>query len=309
MKMLYKVLTAGMMMTTMLRADISLSSHQVEQFLKPVTFSQYGIADFFLTTFNDRIYASQFLPSCFLHLDDFLRYASTTDSPTVFALTSLELFHQRLKEARWVNPFALIEFLESSMPLIASLCRIEERKNNIPPIKQILYDALLHRFNDLKETPDIFLTTVAEEIDRLTMPDEEREKKTELKLLYIRLIESALDKLIWDPRDEECVWQSVILLTNQLEQLLANNILAEDRNLNPLLWSLTYRLCYFLETHGARLPINCYQTMKNDCMLQLNILTRPEEEDLVTNRKERLLRAILDGEIKARAYARGIITY
>lgn len=267
-------------------------------FVHPVQFRPIDIQYFFLERFNDRFYAESFLPLCFLHMEDFLHYSAISREPRVLALVTLDLFHQKLKEARWVNPFALSILLKQLPMRLGPLCA-DELDVQKSKTKQIIFDAIEADFDRFKNDPEEFITTLADSIvEEIVNPSVPTAR--EVSEMAVRFIESALDKVIWDPRDQEYTWESVKLIAQQLEVLHDHNIIIYEKDLNHLLWSLISRFCYFVEISGNDLSMACYQIIKediNDCAARAPFLLKEELEAYSLTKKDRLMEVVLAGEV------------
>jgi hypothetical protein len=265
-----------------------------EDFIRPVVFSTVGIKDFFLERFNDTFYVENFLPVCFEHVTDFLHFGLLSKDPRSTALMTLDIFHQRIKECRWVNPFALSLLLKSLPSLLGSLCADDTEAQKLR-VKGLIYEAIRYRFDLLKDDPESFMNNLADTIvEDLANPNTTTAQ--DIQNMMIRFLESTLDKIIWDARDQEYVWESVKLIARQLEILFEHNIIAHEKDLNHLYWSLISRFCYFIELSGNQLSLTCCRTIREDvelCASRAPFLLKEEFEEYSIKKVDRLMEIIL----------------
>ncbi len=294
--------TAAYHKTTLLQFDPQPHLKQnIEQFLSPVTFTQNGFADFFTHQYNTRRYAHEFLPCCFIHVLDFLSHARTTPAPQEFAISAFDLFHQRLKDSTWVNPYALIMLLEHIPDTLISLCAADDRYTTY---RQILHDALLYDFGTLQEDPDRFLDITAQ---RLVGQEETHQTTHQLKERTTRFIESALDKLIWSPNEQASTWRTCCTIGRQLEQLYQYHIIPDETQLNHLLWSLVYRFSYFLDYAGRYISEDTYTTIRKELEDEnTQFLDYEELESYITDKRTFLLDTLARGYVRSRARREGM---
>lgn len=275
--------------------------NSIENFLSPVVFTQDGFADFFIHQYNTRRYAHEFLPCCFVHVLDFLANARTTPAPQEFAISALDLFHQRLKDSTWVNPYALIMLLEHMPDSISSLCTPPDQYT---AYRQILHDALLYEFGTLKSDPEQFLDTTTQKIC-----DQEAVLNTtkQLQERATRFVESALDKLIWSPNEQAATWHTCCTIGRQLQMLHHRNIIPDETELNHLIWSLIYRFSYFLEYAGRYISEETYTQIRKEMENEnTQFLDYEEIESYMTDKRTFLLDALARGYARSRARREGL---
>ena len=275
-------------------------------FLKPIKFTRSGMRCFFKHRFNHSIYAKDFLACCFDDLDSFLERAKDIPHPRSYCESVIDIFHQRLKESSWVNPYAFFLLLERLPEHLGSLCE-ENLLASQAAIARCLRNALLNRFNELKQTPDTFITDVSQEIFMITQSSDEEISVRELQHCVRRFLECSLNKIIWDPREGLEAWECFKAIADSLETLRNYGIVTDTKALNHLYWSLLYRYCYFIECAGSEVSAESYKTMQEELSL-LTWLSLEEQEDFILTKKERLKKALAEGEIKARARAHGILS-
>ncbi|MFA6066799.1 MAG: hypothetical protein WC707_06480 [Candidatus Babeliaceae bacterium] len=286
----------------------AFTNNDLVSFLKPVKFTQPGVRCFFKHTFNQTSYSEHFLPACFLHCLDFLEFGVQLDQPNGFLESSLDIFHQKLKESQWVNPFALHIMLKEFPRLFEPITKnYKEAQKEL--IKKIIKHALLTRFTELKQDPSGFIDNLADEIMVTTHGSDGEPTVQQLQWCIVRFIESGLNKLIWDPRDQLETWENVKTLGSCLDALYDSAIIPDTKMLNQCYWSLIYRYCYFIESTGPALSLETYSAIQQDLTnASLAFLYLEEQEDFITTKVDRLHKALVEGELKARAHASGIIT-
>ena len=294
-------LLTGILFTLIFAQQSIECSKDMHFFIKPVQFSSCGIKDFFLERFNDHFYTENVLPLCFLHMEDFVYYGLTSRHSKSIAMMTLDLFHQKLKECRWVNPFALTLLLKNLPSMLGSLC-VDETDLQKARVKSLIFDAMEKRFDQFKDNPENFISslsdTIVEELFNPATPTAQ-----EISGITVRFIESALDKLIWDPRDQEYTWESVKLIAKHLEILFDTNVIVYEKDLNHMYWSLISRFCYFIDLSRTDLSLICYQQIKNDisdAITKAPFLLKEELEEHSITKKDRLMQVVLAGEMSSK---------
>lgn len=279
----------------------------LQRFAQPITFNRANIETFLTDVFNHQLYGTYCLPSNFMHIADFLSHNKDVEHPRDFAISIFNLFHTRLKESFWVNPYALAQIIEVTAQQCASLCEPVTNQTLHAEVKKTLYNAMLSRFQELKNDPEYFMNNLAHEIVTV-VGQHDQEGISELQNSISRFIESALDKIIWDPREQESCWESCKLIAEQLLLLHEARIIRSETVLNQCYWSLVYRFAYFLETAGEHLTPDTYTIIKQDLLAQdCALLKLEEQEHCLQPKAKRLQLAVLEGEVKARALQAGMI--
>lgn len=264
----------------------------------PVIFNQRGISYFFKNEFNQNLYGQQFLPRCFEHVVDFIDFGITRKKSLRYFDSVFEFFHIRAKECTWINTFALSNLLEKLsiklQPVFNSNVFDQKKETRV-----CLFNSLKSDFNLLKNDPDKFFDKVTEEIYAIYKGNEEEPTIIEVQDNCARFIESLLDKVIWNPKEINESWESFLTLGGLLEELYKNHIIRSSKTLNHLIWSLTYRFCYFLDCWATDISADQYKRMKNFVTESSSSwLLLPERESFLTTKKERLLNALHDGQIR-----------
>ena len=79
-------------------------------FLKPISFTQQGIAHYFTYTYNHEKY-TEYLPYNFSHMIQFLEYGLKSGQNEQFAGSVIKMFMQKIKAAPYVEAESFAEFL------------------------------------------------------------------------------------------------------------------------------------------------------------------------------------------------------
>jgi hypothetical protein len=275
---------------------------------RPLHFSPSGMRHFFMRTFRSQLYGTRFLPSCFVHVTDFLAHSKKTENPCLFAQAVISSFHNALKKSTWTNPYALATLLEELPPLVAPFC-IETHQSIKEIIKQELYQALRYNFEELQNNPESFLEKTAETITIKIASPTEQILVRELQYSLARFIESALDKLLFDPNEQEYTWKITILLAEHLQALEKSHII-DERTLNQLYWSLLERFVYFINSTGSLLHPATYTLIQENIKTASHHMLHLEEEEAFFVKKSVYLQKALDrGMFKAHAREKGIVAY
>jgi len=273
----------------------------LNQFLEPIVFTQHGFERFFTYQYNTRRYAQEFLPCCFVHVLDFLSHALTTEDPHTFAIGTCDIFHQRLKDVTWVNPYALVMLLEHLPDNLASLCAPPHQED---AYRAIVYEEILHNFNVLKHDPDTFLDATAAQIKQ---QEDTQRIREQLRYRATRCIESALDKLIWSPHEQISTWRTFLAIGKHLESLYQHHIIPDETSLNHMIWSLIYRYGHFLEYAGLYVSEETYAHIRKELEDDISFLGYEELEAYMTSKKAYLIHALSHGYAQSLARKQAII--
>lgn len=263
---------------------------KVREFLKPVVFSPTGIEDFFANSFNTRLYVRRFMPACFIHLVDFLKNGIERKKPAAYAVIVMTIFEQRMKGCLWVNPYALLIFLEQAPELFHPYVRAGSERSRRQKIEDCLSRELLHAPEEFKRRPQEVISRIARAVDE-AMVDE----TVELKYRIVHFVESAIDRVIWNPKEQVEVWESFKLLARSIEILYERELIPTLEDVNVLLWSLIYRFDYFVTCMGGQLPPAVYEKIRKDLYsTECSFLFVEEQAAHLTSKKEYLLNMIMD---------------
>lgn len=287
-------------------ATVQLPQETLNSFLRPVIMTQPGIANFFTSIFNHPTYGTFCLPATFRHVDNFLEHTPNVKQQEAFVASVVDLFHARLKESLWVNPYALARLFDSIAVNTQHLFKKAERRSHHDAIKKELYESLLTKFNDLKNDPEQFIEHLTTKVLAIT-DDSKQQARVELQYAISRFIESALDKLVWDPREQQACWECCKMLAAKLDELEQLHIIPDEVTLNHCFWSLIYRFSYFIETAGDLLSVQTFQIIRQDIAIgQTPLLALGEQEEHILTKAQRLNQALLAGEVKIRSSKAGL---
>lgn len=292
----------------------------LRSFLQPIQFTRWGINDFFTTIFNSSLYSERFLGSCFVHVIDFLEHGKQNNKPSSYYESVFLLFHHRLKENNWVNPYALLIFLEQ-IPECIGYMPEQTHAQRINILRDELEQAVadLKKEQSLRGQPPLsghlqqqknnaFYTQTAErllaKLDKIEQDGNFRDVQKSLVLL----LESALSKVIFNPKEHETIWKTITLLAQKCEHLYNLGCLTSSDDLNRLLWSLLYRFGYYVECMGQQMPLLFYQNIRESLITDpVLFLHREEQEEWLTKKMDYLNSVLSKGEILTHAYTQGIL--
>lgn len=287
---------------------ITSTSDLLQTFLQPVEFSRHGINTFFTTVFNSSLYTERFLGSCFIHVTDFLDHGKKHNKPYSYYESVFNLFHHRLKEGSWVNPYAALVFLDQLPEYIETMPDQYYQK-----LTQTLKAELEKKLNDraflLKDRSDQFYQEAAEHMVTTFKTIERDGTLKDVQRSITLFLEGVLNKIIWNPQEQVDIWKSIKLIAQKVEQLRIYGCIGTADEVNRLLWSLLYRFGYFIECTGGGLPLEFYQNIREDLQKDKpSFLTLEESEEWLTSKEKYLESVLMKGEIKAFAYKQGILS-
>jgi hypothetical protein len=198
----------------------------------------------------------------------------------------------------------------------------DAKKINLAFIKKNLESILLTKITEklpeFQTQPDSFTQLLANEIisfiknetDRVERELQKFESRERLRQIIIRFLELSLNKLIWNPKTPESIWQSFLTLANNLQILGAYGVINHMDDLDDFLWSLVHRFCYFLDLTGSVLPLELYEEIEHDLQNGLIFFLEAQEQDFgIKTKKEILAATLLHAKTKAYAYQKkGLFT-
>lgn len=204
------------------------------------------------------------------------------------------------------------------------------KRNN--PTKDILYDAIYLQFSELKRDPEAFFDQLSDTIATALLDDSvestaeafshkisaaveqaysldaELINIEKLRQTIVRFLEVTMNQIIWSPRDGVGVWSSVKQIANNLHDLLDADIFDDPDDLNDLYWSLMHRFCFFLDLHGAGMPIDVYEAIQSDLNANsIALLTLEEQEEFMETKANRLSRVVAENVAKIKAQQHGLV--
>lgn len=282
-------------------------------FFKQPLYTHSSIKCYLKHIYNHPKYSPNFLSLNLSHLATFLSYNQQSELPRDYTGRVLGLFAQKLKATMYINGYAFCELLGQLPVLIKDQFAVnKEKEERLRSIKECIYHYLLSEFKTLKQNPDLALEQLSQQIYDLTMGTQATQIQdisiAKLQHITHSFLEISLNKLIWSPSDQQEIWFCVKEIAHHLEALLQNNIITDIEILDELYWSLIHRFCYMLELGGAELTDECFEIMNNDLITQkFSLWNLEERETFITSKIEHVRRALLQAQIKAKAYQAGII--
>jgi len=266
-------------------------------FLRPISFTQSGIADYFTHTYNHEKY-TEYLPYNLSHMAQFLEYGHEQKQTEQYAQSIIKLFLQKIKGCDFINSYSLL----TTMPrLCDALVPYVQKKE--ASFLQELQTSLKIRFSNIFSTynsyfqknPDAFLDALSEQIAKKTNEVQTKQHidVAHVKKDVLRFLEICMNKLIWSPEDGYDAWVSVNELADRSHLFLEKELITDIDALDDIHWSLIHRFCYFLDIAQTEISQESFIQMVNDIHTQDLILLKIEEqEDFITNKKDFLLKKI-----------------
>lgn len=280
----------------------------LEYLLRPVKCTAHGIRCFVKHTYNHPEY-TDILPACFAHVTDMCAYASRERLPLSFDERAFTLFHAKLLTCSWVNPYALLVLLEDTPRLVCPRMQ-QARHADVRALEQTLHDALLNNFQQLKTDPQAFLEDTAHKL-YASVHSGSTQDLQRLQYTFCRFLEHALSKLVWDPRDQKSVWESCLMIGEQIYTWYSLGMLPDNRACNTCLWALLGRFAYFIECAGSRIHPATYHFMLDSLERYSHDWVWLQTQELETwiTPKSSFLRTIIEqGILKQKASTAGILT-
>lgn len=266
-------------------------------FLRPISFTQSGITDYFTNTYNHEKY-TEYLPYNFSHMIQFLEYGQEQQQTELYAQSIIKLFMQKIKGCDFINSYSLL----TAMPrLCDALVPYIQKKE--ASFLQELQTSLKIRFSNIfstynsyfQKSPDAFLDALSEQIAKKT---NEVQTKQHIDIEHVkkdilRFLEICANKLIWSPKEGYDAWVSINELADRSHLFLEKNLITDVDALDDIHWSLIHRFCYFLDIAQTDIKQETFIQMVNDIHTQDLILLKIEEqENFITTKKEFLLKKI-----------------
>ena len=266
-------------------------------FLRPINFSKEGITHYFTYTYNHEKY-TDYLPYNFSHMIQFLEFGQAQDQNEAYAKSIIKLFLQKIKGCDFINSYSLI----TSMPKLADALSPYIVKKEATFLKD-LQKSLKTRFSNIFSTyfsyfqknPDSFLDALAEQIAKKTneVQTQQHVDLEQIRRDVLRFLEACIGKLVWSPQDAYDAWTSINEIATLSENFLDKNLISDIDAFDDLCWSLIRRFCYFIDIAVEDIPQEMFIQIINDIHREDLILFQIEEqEDLITNKKDFLLKKI-----------------
>lgn len=290
-------------------ADTAASLHA------PVKFTNNGIQLFLKQTFNHPSYAQEILAHDFTHLLQFMDHGQKMNQKRTYCKSVLRLFSNKLKATPFVNAYAFSSMLDQLPQQLSNYFMIF-KLGDLDPARLLVNEISMQYFASqvtmFKDNPKMFFDDLSMQIiDALNNRYQISEEITveELRKSILLLLEIGLSKLVWTPDDNLDTWQLCKKIAEQLVVLIDTNIIADPDDLNDLFITLIERYCYFLDITSADLSADFFDKLKHiiaseSCLL----LEMDEQEQGIETKAERLMRAIMEGQARARARQEGMLT-
>lgn len=289
---------------------------KVDLFL-PVTFTPTGIDYFLRNVYNRPEYGTEFLPNNFSHFLQFLEHGVQTRQTAGYAQSVIKLFANKLKSATYINAYVFEDMLLSlhstikhyfvgPQPRTAAQLKVS--------INDVLYTSFLSQFDFFKQDPKKFFDSVSREIltslNYELLGSAQEVQKEQLRQTLVRFLELCAGKLIWSPEEPNYIWPSVKKTCSHFARFAHDGIMHDADYIDDLYWSLTHRLCFFIDLCNTSLPASFYQTVEKDVLKKNVLLCKlDEQEKVITSKSELLMQTLVAGEAKSRAYQQhGIVT-
>lgn len=286
-----------------------------ELFWQQPLYNKLSIKSFLENVYNNNAYAQRFLAFNFSHMHTLLTYAQENEKPKAYVVSVLKLFTQKLKSATYINAYAFSELLILLPELLKPLALSDLSHKEVikRAVKDRLYTFFLQEFNELKESPEDTLNKLSNNLYDIAHTQSSYSSDdialTELQQSIGKFLEVTLGKLIWCATDQQEVWKSVKDISYNLELLLVNNSIANVETLDELYWTLIHRFCYFLNVAGNQLKQECYHTIQEDLThKRFTLWASPEREAYITSKEDHFKQALLDSEVRSRAWQAGMIS-
>lgn len=264
---------------------------------------------------KDPRYRQDILPNNFSYLIQLFTYGTQTKQTREFALDTFGLFSKVLKGSEYLNSYVFNSFLEqmpnllkhyfvgyqlesASQLILANDLDMLERLQQT--ITSIVYTKFTNDFTSCKTDPELFLNDLSQKIVTATTQEINMEQ---LRQTVIRFLEVCLNKLIWNPKDQEKTWESVKSISHNLATLMEYNIIDDLNDMDELFWSLLHRYRYFLELNNTGMPLSFYAKIRNDIRTKkLMLFEMEEQEPFLQSKASCLMHTVLTQEAKKRAY-------
>lgn len=265
-------------------------------YLDEVSLTESGLTNFF-KCYNNPFYSRRFLPSCFLHVVDFLKFIPWQADPWSYSTTIFSMFLTKLKGCVWTNSFALVDLLESLPTHLEPLAFVDKFRQNFKD--QLRQKTLMFAVKDPNECVDILLA----DFDRY---HETLNKITEFQFELTRFLDTSCDRLIWDPSEDKVVWDSFKRLGFALKTLSDKRIILGE-NCNEIMWSLVHSFVRFVDVCSVSLSLKWYDHVLKD-IVTATFLQAEEVDPLMQSKTAYLTKSIKLGYAQALMYQKNLVT-
>lgn len=281
--------------------------------------TDFGVTDFLKLTFNHPLYARETLPYHFHDLQSLLNQGRIVPNPVPYSKALFKLFGNKVKGAPYISAYSLLEFLEQ---LPTSLDYLKELKpldvtsaRYYDELHNLLYDAFLTKFDELKENPNVFFTMLTNNVislvsKNLTKPTIEitrNETIVDIQPLFVRFIDTTINKLMWNIKDPDTIWATTKGIATELEALYDKEFIGEFSDLDDLYWTLIHRFAVFLDLSATRLSLELLHEMHNEVVSGNLVFLSIQEQEPYLQTKKQVLEAALTSAISKRlSYEHGL---
>ncbi len=293
--------------------DIEQKRYQIMLY-SPIKFHKSGLNCFLRHVFNNKQYPDFFMHDM-RHVGEFLQWGKDSSQQRAYVKSVFRLFDTMRRKTYCFNAWGAESFLEKLPNLIEDQFVIFKSNESVKiteMINDILYSRFLTDFTSFQQNPNQFFDVLSQEIiKKVNNQHEFLEEVTveEMRKIVIVFLEGLLNKLIWSSNDSIQTWDCVKKIGTHLHSLYEKNIIVDPEDLNGMYISLIERYCFFIDLSGAELPVSFFENIKKEInTVSLPFLELEEQERFLESKKERLMRALTENEVKARAREYGVIT-
>lgn len=275
----------------------------LEALRMPIDTSAQGFTNFLRNSYNQPMYAQDFLPNDFSHCMQFLEHGKKTKQTRSYTQSALRLFSNKLKSSTYINAQAYDAMLQQLPSLLDHQFMIQKAGDihlMQEKINKLMYNSFLQKFSTFKSDHNTFFQDLSDEILQALGGHEQDGKDIgieELRKTMLIFLEVGLSKLIWSPHDSLDTWKSVKTISEHLTDLADSNIIIDEDDLNDLFVTLIARYCYFIEIASIDLPASFYHAIKQDISnSSLFMLEMEELEPYMQTKKDLLLTTLKTSE-------------
>ncbi|MBA3751803.1 hypothetical protein H0X06_03330 [Candidatus Dependentiae bacterium] len=271
-------------------------------FFTPLEYSQSSVTFFLKKIYNDKKYPQYFLAGNFMHVAQGIDFAPHNFQPRFTIRKILSLFQTKLDNI-YINPYAFSHLLYEIHPTIARYCnKAQEKIHLIETMKETIGSYLIDNYADFKHNPEKTLHELAH-ILYTSMDGSAHEEKDisirELQHAVHLFLVRGLSQLIWNPADHRETWNSVKMLSCQLEKF-SEYYMIDTVMFDNLLWTLLDRYGFFLNLVAQDLKPDFFDAVRSDLHSEKAALWLSEErENYITTKYEYLTSILLEAEITA----------
>lgn len=287
-----------------------LQQERMQQFMRSINFSKQGIRCFIKHVYNAKEYAD-FVVNNFMHLTEFMQ--RTTDMPRIYQQSVIRMFHNKIKQSLYVNPYALSELLDEMITHLkkAYYNTASQAYDKLhTSISSIMHDTMLNKFDQLKQNPDGFFNELSHNIINLVGTRHDLNGDipvADLRSTLLLFLQNSLSKLVWSPNDAAGTWLNVKLIADQLARYHQQGIIDNVDDLDDLYTTLLERFYLYLDLAYTELDMATLEAMRTDIASGTLALFEIETEEHFLTKADRFNQVAADVEVKIQAYQQGIL--